>query len=960
LIALLPLILITLAALAAALAGLPAVRGRLSTDRLGLVLALAPLAGFLLYAVQIPAINTGEFITWSWLWLPSLDLSLSFYIDRLAMLFALIVTFIGILVTVYAGQYFKKDAGSWRFFAYLLLFMVMMLGLVTAGDVLTLFIFWEGTSILSFLLVAYKTKSEEARQGAFRALLITGGGGIALLGGLLFVSQAAGGTDWQTILTSGDLLRAHPYYLAMLGLIAFGAFTKSAQFPAHIWLPGAMSAPTPASAYLHSATMVKAGIYLMARMNPALGFTESWFWLLTTVGAITMVGGAYLAFKQNDWKALLAYSTISQLGILIMLIGQDDASGYKALVVGVLAHALYKSALFLVAGIVDHETGTRDLRRLGGLRRAMPFTFATALVAALSMAGLPPMFGFLAKETLLASTLHPSLPETVGYLLTMLVIIAGALTLAQAGLLIWETFMGRPKDETISGHEASWAMWLAPAIPAFLSLVLSILPGPKEEATLLAGAATDAFGESVKVSFELFHGLNAPLIASIIAITTGTFLFFFRAPVRRRQIALWPELSFNWLYRKLLWLFDTGGAWAVRLQGGQLRTYLAVILGATITLLVIFAGSSLLALRPVIDLPAFNFAGERILLQLFALLVTVGAALATLFLRQDIFAVIALGTSGLSVALIFIMEPAPDVALVQIVVDLLAVVILLLALSRLPGRLLAQAPQFRDSLAQRRAGVWRDALLAIFIGGIVAALTFAALSNRPRGSDVTPYYVAEAKDSTGATDIVGAIVVDFRAMDTLIEIAVFSIAGLGISGLLRYAAKKHNDRPHPEDELPPPATLTLPTYGIAGARTSSFIRIPAYVTLPLSLVYAATHMMYGHDQPGDGFTAGVIIALAVALWYVVFGYAETRARLPWLKPSTLISLGLLLAIVNGAIAALVTGSFFGNVDYSAAWDNWLPAGFHISTSFLFEVAICLAVLGSAAHMLGTMAHPEED
>ncbi len=893
------------------------------------------------------------------MWLPSLNLSLSLYIDQLALLFALIITFIGILVTIYAGQYFQKDPDSWRFFTYLLLFMVMMLGLVTAGDVLTLFIFWEGTSMLSFLLVAYKTKSAEARQGAFRALLITGGGGIALLGGLLFVSHTAGGTNWTTILNSGDILRDNPYYLAMLGLVAFGAFTKSAQFPAHIWLPGAMSAPTPASAYLHSATMVKAGIYLMARMNPALGFTESWFWLLTTVGAITMVAGAYLGFKQNDWKALLAYSTISQLGILMMLIGQDDASGYKALVIGVLAHALYKSALFLVAGIIDHETGTRDLRRLGGLRHVMPFTFVTALIASLSMAGLPPMFGFLAKETLLASTLHPSLPETVGYLLTLLVIIAGALMLAQAALLIWETFMGRPKDETVTGHEASWLMWLAPAIPALLSVVLSILPGPKEEATLLAGAATGAFGESVKVSFELFHGLNAPLIASIVAISTGTLLFIFREPVRRRQTALWPDLSFNWLYRQLLWLLDAGGAWAVRLQGGRLRTYLAVILGAAITLVVIFGGTSLLALAPVFDLPAFNFAGERVILQLFALLVTVGAATATVFLRQDIFAVIALGTSGLSVALIFLMEPAPDVALVQIVVDILAVVILLLALSRLPGRLLARTHQFRDRLAQRQAGIWRDALLAVLIGGIVAALTFAALSNRPRVSDVTPYYAAEAKDSTGATDIVGAIVVDFRATDTLIEIAVFSIAGLGISGLLRYAAKKHDDRPHPEDILPPPAQPGLTTFGIAGPRTSSFIRIPAYVTLPLSLVYAATHMMYGHDQPGDGFTAGVIIALAVALWYVVFGYTETRARLPWLKPSPLISLGLLLAILNGTVAALVTGSFLGNVDFSAGWEAWLPAGFHISTSFLFEVAICLAVLGSAAHMLGTMAHPEE-
>ena len=425
--------------------------------------------------------NAGAIFTWQWEWLPSLGLSLGFYVDDLSLFFGLLITFIGTLVIVYTGQYFKGDRGAWRFLTYLLLFMVSMLGIVMAGDVLTLFIFWEGTSILSFLLVAYKSDSKAARQGAFRALLITGGGGIALLIGALFLSYVAGGTDYTTILSSGDVLRSSEFYTVILVLIALGAFTKSAQFPFHFWLPGAMSAPTPASAYLHSATMVKAGIYLLARLNPALGFTESWFWLLTITGGITMVTGAYLGLKQNDLKGLLAYSTISQLGILVMLIGQDIAIAYKALVVGILAHALYKSALFLVAGIVDHETGTRDMRRLGGLAKVMPFTFIAALLAALSMAGLPPMFGFLAKETLLATTMgvHPSLTPFAAELIRWSAVVAGALMLAQAGLLIWETFLGKAKDPTVQGHEAPIPMWLAPAIPAALSIILAIIPGPK-------------------------------------------------------------------------------------------------------------------------------------------------------------------------------------------------------------------------------------------------------------------------------------------------------------------------------------------------------------------------------------------------------------------------------------------------------------------------------------------------
>ena len=288
--------------------------------------------------------------------------------------------------------------------------MGMMLGLVLAGDVLTLFLFWEGTSIASFLLVAYKYQDEAARRGAFKALFITGGDGIALLAGLLIVSAIAGGSDYATILSSSELLANSDLYLVALALVGFGAFTKSAQFPAHIWLPGAMSAPTPASAYLHSATMVKAGIYLMARLNPALGNTEAWFWLLSVVGLLTMLAGAYLGVRQTDLKALLAYSTISQLGVLMMLLGQDTEIAYKALIIGVVAHAFYKSALFMGAGIIDVQLGSRDLRRLGGLRQKMPVTALIITIAALSLAGLPPLFGFLAKETLLP-TPPPNTPK---------------------------------------------------------------------------------------------------------------------------------------------------------------------------------------------------------------------------------------------------------------------------------------------------------------------------------------------------------------------------------------------------------------------------------------------------------------------------------------------------------------------------------------------------------------------
>lgn len=956
---LIPLALVFLAAGLAAVFGLPAVNRRVTITQVSWALAVFPAAAFVLLLGRVPALNAGEVIVWQVEWLPSLGISFGFYLDALAALFALLVTFIGTIVIVYTGQYFKGDQSAWRFLTYLFLFMGAMMGLVMAGDVITLFIFWEGTSITSYLLVAYKTKDEAARQGAFRALFITGGGGIALLGGLLFVAYVAGGADWPTILTSGDVLRSSPLYLVMLGLVAFGAFTKSAQFPAHIWLPGAMSAPTPASAYLHSATMVKAGIYLMARMNPALGFTESWFWLLTIVGLLTMLAGAYLGLKQNDLKALLAYSTISQLGVLMMLIGQDVSEAFKALVIGVLAHALYKSALFLVAGIVDHETGTRDITRLGGLRKVMPFTFVAGTVAALSMAGLPPLFGFLAKETLLAAAVHPTLPPLIGTLLPWASVAAGALILAQSGLLVWETFLGKPKDPSVHGHEAPWPMWLMPAIPAFLSLAVGLLPEPRQEAEFLAKAAGAAYGDTVKVSLALWTGINVPLLLSLVAISLGILIFIFRDRIRAWQQRTLPDLSFNALYRWVLGAIDRAATAATRLQTGNLRVYLSVILGGMVVLVVGFAGTSLLPDFGGLSGVSLEILGPTGLLRLFALLTVVGAALFTIVLRRDFSAVLAMSAAGLGMALLFVLEPAPDVALVQIVVDLLATVILVLALARIPRRQRAAA-QFLVEAEYRggdRRSFVRDLLVAGSVGLVVAAITFTALTTRPRESVATPYYEANAKSEVSATDIVGAIVVDYRAQDTLIEIVVFSVAGLGIYMLLRRAAPTFGDTGPQVEEAPPEPPEPQATLGIGGRPTSPFIRVVSSSVLPLALILAAVQMMYGHDQPGDGFTAGVVVGLAVGLWYVVFGYEETRARLPWLRGMSLITAGILLAIGTGLVTGWLTGDFLGNVDFGAMIGLPLPRGFYISSSFLFEVSICLSVLGSVALMLNTLGHP---
>jgi multicomponent K+:H+ antiporter subunit A len=950
-----PLILLPLGILAV----LALRQARLTNPQAGWLFAVFPFTAFI--SLLYSASHMGEKgLTFSVPWIPALELNFSLYLDGLSALFALLITGIGTLVVIYTGYYFdhgdhdhaEHPAIEYRFFAYILLFMLAMLGLVLAGDLITLFLFWEGTSISSFLLIAYKYKDEVARKGAFKSLFITGGGGIAMLAGFVFIMSISGSADFKTVLASGDLLRNSPLYPVLFTLVVMGAFTKSAQFPAHIWLPEAMSAPTPASAFLHSATMVKAGIYLLARLNPAIGGTDLWFWVLSIFGITTMLVGAYLGFKQNDLKPLLAYSTVSQLGVLIALIGQDTEIAFKALVVSILAHALYKSALFMSAGIIDHETGTRDIRKLGGLRKQMPIMFGIVSIAALSMAGLPPLFGFLAKETLLASATHPSLPAAIEFLFPLTTVLAGAFILAQAALLVRGVFLGKPADEKHPphGHDPKIGFWLAPGIPAVLSLLIGITPvEPAFLVNFLAAAAKAAYGAKVKISLALWTGINVPLILSIIAITLGTLVFWQRGRIRAWMMNFLPNFTVIMLFNGTISGLDSLAATATKLQGGQMRFYLRVMIVSMIAIVVLFSRIPLETFTQNLTLGIEGFNGLRA----FSLLMVVAAGLASVLIRRDLHAVIALGVSGLGVAVWMALDPSPDVALVQIVVDILSTVILILSLNILPRKQRDKANEILHS----RKSMRRDVLIAGLAGLVMAAITFTALTTRPRESVVSPFYADNAKPLTGAKDIVGAIVVDFRAADTMIEIMVFAMAGLGIYTVLHFASRKEGEHSHTEkSKLNPPHT----PLGIHGLPTSPLLHLLAYTTLPLSLMLATTHMMYGHDMPGDGFTAGVIISLGVAMWYIIFGYEEVRRKLPWLNRNTLIAIGLLLSLLNAVGGMVFGGGFAAPVDYGAMLGLPLPTGFAITNSFLFEVAIALTVTGAATLILDNLGHPRDD
>jgi multicomponent K+:H+ antiporter subunit A len=504
-------------------------------------------------------------------------------------------------------------------------------------------------------------------------------------------------------------------------------------------------------------------------------------------------------------------------------------------------------------------------------------------------------------------------------------------------------------------------MLLAPAIPAVLSLLLGVLPEPEPVAKLLALAAADIFGSPVKVSLALWNGINVPLFLSAVAIGVGCLVFYYRKEFRTVQQTIASQYSWNRVYEWVIASIDRAGNAATQLQVGKLRVYLGIMIVGMLALISLFIFMMPIRLADILDknfISLSNLAIQPdllIILRVFTLLLILSAALATILLRRDIYAIVASGVTGLSVSILFVLEPAPDVALVQIVVDILAVVILVLALSRIPRSQRIKASEF--TFLQSRPGLIRDLVVSILAGAVVTILTFGALTSRPRTSQVTPYYEAVAKPLTGAKDIIGAIIVDFRATDTLIEILVFSLAGLGIYTLLHYAARTHGDHGSQIDETPYRQDPTIRTYGIGGPRTSSFIHALAYIAFPIALTVAITHILFGHDQPGDGFTAGVIFSLSIGFWYIVFGYEQTRQRLSWLKPGLLVGCGILLVIFTASTAFILSGDFLAPINFGDMLNLPLPEGIYFNSGLLFELAIFLVVTGSVTYMLNSLGHP---
>jgi multicomponent Na+:H+ antiporter subunit A len=751
----------------------------------------------------LPLLQQGQMIQASIPWIPSLGIDFSLQLDGLSMLFSLLISGIGVLVVLYSIFYLSRTKEALHhFYVYLLLFMGAMLGVVLSDNLIVLYGFWELTSLSSFMLIAYWYNRERSLYGAQKSMLITVFGGLAMLAGIVLLYVMTGTFSVRSMIAQAELLSGHELFIPAMLLILLGAFTKSAQFPFHIWLPDAMEAPTPVSAYLHSATMVKAGLYLVARLTPVFAGGAEWFWIVTSFGLVTLLWGSITAVKQTDLKALLAYSTVSQLGLIMCLMGVGSAALYvnpqsgpasafsvplvvlamTAAVFHLINHATFKGALFMVAGIIDHETGTRDIRKLGGLLASMPITFTFALIGTFSMAGIPPFNGFLSKEMFFTGMLNATKLEifnmqTWALLLPIVAWVASVFTFIYSMIFVFRTFTGKFQPELLPQrpHEAPLGLLISPAILVGLVIVFGLFPNLVAY-TLIEPALSAIYpgllqpDEQFLVKISLWHGWTPELFMTAGVIGVGTLLYRFRHRWHHLYKLLPEKLTLNALYDWGLSALERHAyRWTTRYMTGSIRHYLSYIF----VLIIVMIGFMLVRL---VDWSGFQGAYAPIALyEVILIIVLLFAAASIPFVRSRLRMIVLAGVVGYMVSLFFVIFRAPDLALTQIIVETVSVVLFLLCFYHLP-----KLKQEVEKLPLRLTHV----LISIGVGAVITGIALSAMDTRlfPTISD---YYLQESYASAGGNNVVNVILVDFRGFDTLLEIMVLGIAALGIFSLIR-------------------------------------------------------------------------------------------------------------------------------------------------------------------------------
>lgn len=897
--------------------------GAITLAALGMLLALAP------------GVFEGRTLLLHADWVPSAGLNIGLRLDGLALLFALLITGIGALVVLYAAYYLDPKDPAGKLYALLMLFMAAMLGVVLSDNLLMLVVFWELTSVSSFLLVGYWGHRADARAGARMALAVTGGGGLAMLAGVILLGQAGGSYELSVLLERGDAVRAHPLYPLILGLVLAGCFTKSAQVPFHFWLPEAMAAPTPVSAYLHSATMVKAGVFLLARLYPVLGGTEAFHFWVSGTGLATLAFAAYVAVFKHDLKGLLAYSTISHLGLIVFLLGLPSPLAKVAAMFHVLNHATFKASLFMTAGIIDHETGTRDMRKLAGLLRFMPWTATLAMVAAAAMAGVPLANGFLSKEMFFDEALRAA-GGAWGWVVPLVATVFGICSVAYSLRFIHDVFFnGEPKDlPKPRPHEPPLFMKLPVAVLVVVCVVVGIAPaatlGP-----LVAVAATAVLNAPPpEHHLALWHGFNLPLLMSAVALAGGVLMY--AALQRRFNLHLHhpPRLTARLVFTRSLFALDAGArgitAWT---ENGSLQRYVALLLASGVATAgwALLRGGARVSAGPRELLPASPLA-----IVLWLVLLAAGGAL-VLGHRDRLRAVVLAGVVGLVTALGFEALSAPDLALTQLSVEVVSTALLLMGLALLPRT----TP--RESGAVRRT---RDAVLALAGGAGVGWLAWLALTREP--ASLSWYFVEKAVPEGGGANAVNAILVDFRGYDTFGEITVLGIAAVGVLAMLDgWRARRER-----ADAGGVPWSF---------GRPSLLLRVAAGFILPLALAVSAFIFWRGHNLPGGGFIAGLVTAAALVLQYMAAGQPRADA---WLGGDTSvrftrwIATGLAIAAFTGA------GAFaFGRPFLTSAYGHpVLPVlgEMGLATAAIFDLGVYLTVVGATLLLFVTLGSASKE
>ncbi len=918
---------------------------------------LTALACVALTAHFYPQVAGGEVVRMAVSWMPASGLDFTLRMDGFSWLFAMLVSVMGALVILYARYYMAPQDPVPRFFAFFQAFMGAMLGVVLSGNLVQLVIFWELTSLTSFMLIAYWYHRVDARRGAMMALTVTGGGGLCLLGGVLILGHIVGSHDLDAVLASGELVRAHEWYLPALILIALGALTKSAQFPFHFWLPHAMAAPTPVSVYLHSATMVKAGVFLLTRLWPVLAGTEAWFWIVGTTGLLTLVLGAYAAMFQQDMKGVLAYSTISHLGLITLLLGLNSSLALLAAIFHTMNHATFKASLFMATGIVDHETGTRDLSRLSGLYRSMPITATLAVVAAAAMAGVPLLNGFISKEMFFAETVFVSGSAVTRIGLPFLAVIWGIFSVAYSLRFIMQVFFGPPAhDLPREPHEPPGWMLLPSALLVMVCLLVGMFPGKTVGSYLDMAARSVAGADMPHHSYAVWHGFNLPLMMSLAAMVVGTGLYLVLGKYRdgASTVPLIGHFDGRRIFQFLIQKLDMGAAWLMyRLSTARLQTQMLLLISAVFAI-------ALVPLRG--GLPPGNLPGLP-LHHAFALMWLVGAVCAIGVANQAKYhrlAALSLsGATGLATAMTFVWFSAPDLALTQLVVESVTLVLILLGLRWLPRRYVWIDDELRTFRARMhaRSRRLRDLVLAGIAGTGMAALSYSVLM-RQAGEGISPFFVQNSLPLGGGSNIINVILVDFRGFDTLGEISVLGIVALTVFALLRRfrPALESMDVPrqqreqdvHPGGRLAPAdPNAALPS----GPMTPPAVLVQ--LLMPVAGVVSVFFLLRGHNEPGGGFVGGLVMTLAIILQYMVGGtaWAEARTRI---FPQYWIALGLLCAAGAGFSAWLASRPFLS----ALAWHGTLPliGELHLSTVLLFDLGVYLLVIGASVLILVALAH----